>query len=81
MTKRTTVTLDDDVAAKLDSEARKSGMAFRHVLNEALRRGLNAPPPPRKPFKVRSRNLGVRPGVNFDCTSRLVAELDALEKK
>ncbi len=81
MPKRTTVTLDDDVAAKLDSEVRKTGEPFRAVLNEVLRRGLNPPPVPRKPFKVRSRNMGTRPDIDFDCISQLLGDLDRIERK
>ncbi len=82
MTKRTTVTFDDDVAAKLDNEVRKRAEPFRQVLNEVLRRALEPTiPRPKKRFKVRSRNLGTRPGVNFDCISQLLAELDETERK
>jgi len=35
---RTTLTLDDDVAAKLKSLARRSGRAFREVVNDTLRK-------------------------------------------
>lgn len=58
---RTTLTLDDDVAALL-ARARKSRRAsLKHVVNEALRQGLKAihqPPPRRKPFRVQPMNLG-----------------------
>jgi hypothetical protein len=37
---RTTLTLDDDVAAKLKAESRRSGRPFREIVNETLRRGL-----------------------------------------
>ena len=37
---RTTLTLDDDVAAKLKMEAHRAGRPFREVVNETLRRGL-----------------------------------------
>ena len=37
---RTTLTLDDDVAAKLKAELRRAGRSFRDVVNETLRRGL-----------------------------------------
>ena len=37
---RTTLTLDEDVAAKLRAEARRSGRSFRDVVNDAIRRGL-----------------------------------------
>ncbi|HEX9407796.1 MAG TPA: hypothetical protein VF975_10805 [Thermoanaerobaculia bacterium] len=77
MAKRTTVTLDDDVAAKLDSESRRTGAPFRQVLNEAVRRGLQPKTVgQKKRFKVRSRNLGARPDLNFDCISRLLDEIE-----
>lgn len=40
---RTTLTLDDDLAVMLKQEAEASGRPFRDVVNEALRRGLEAP--------------------------------------
>jgi predicted transcriptional regulator len=39
---RTTLTLDDDVAAKLKTEAQRAGRPFREIVNEALRRGLES---------------------------------------
>ena len=39
---RTTLTLDDDVAAKLKAEARRDGRALKEVVNDVLRRGLSA---------------------------------------
>ena len=57
---RTTLTLDDDVAALLKKEARKSGEPFKQVVNDTLRRGLtSARQPVRKPFKVKPINLGL----------------------
>lgn len=41
---RTTVTLDPDVAVQLEKEMKKEGIGFKEALNEALRRGLAAPP-------------------------------------
>ncbi len=37
---RTTLTLDEDIAAKLKDETRRSGRPFRDVVNDTLRRGL-----------------------------------------
>jgi hypothetical protein len=37
---RSTITLDDDVAAALKLEMRKSGRAFKQVVNDTLRLGL-----------------------------------------
>ena len=36
------MTLDDDVAAKLKADARRSGRSFKEVVNDVLRRGLVA---------------------------------------
>ena len=65
---RTTVTLDDDVAAKLQRESRRSGVPFKDVLNSAVRRGLMQPVAHelREPFRLRARDVGeVRPGVQL----------------
>jgi len=56
---RTTLTLDDDVAALLNKEVRKSGEPFKQVVNHFLRLGLAARQPLRKPFKVKPINLGL----------------------
>jgi hypothetical protein len=59
---RTTLTLDDDVAALLKKEARKSGEPFKQAVNRYLRLGLMArKQPPRKAFKVTPINLGLPP--------------------
>ncbi len=59
---RTTLSLDDDVAALLKKAVRKSGEPFKQVVNRYLRLGLTAPAqPPRKPFKVTPINLGLPP--------------------
>jgi hypothetical protein len=59
---RTTLTLDDDVAALLKREVRKSGEPFKQLVNRYLRLGLTArKQPPRQPFKVTPINLGLPP--------------------
>jgi hypothetical protein len=37
---RTTVTLDDDLAVRLEQRRAERGMTFKDVLNDAVRRGL-----------------------------------------
>lgn len=78
MMMRTTLTLDDDIAAKLEAEARGSGRPFRQVVNETLRRGLLRPAVRRSspPFKVRVTALGLRPGLSYDNIDEL---LDVVE--
>jgi hypothetical protein len=76
---RTTLTLDEDVASKLKSMARKSGRAFRDVVNDTLRRGLARPPAPpsRQPFKVQTRDLGrLRPGLDLDNVADLIEQVE-----
>jgi hypothetical protein len=58
---RTTLTLDDDVAARLDRirKARRAGL--RAVVNEALRLGLqamSASPKPSEPYHTEPVDLG-----------------------
>ena len=76
---RTTLTLDDDVAAKLKAEARRLGRPFRDIVNEALRRGLVARtgPATREPFKIEPRDLGsVRPGLSLDNVADLIEQVE-----
>lgn len=59
---RTTLTLDEDVAARLQSEARRTGKPFKLIVNEHLRASLAqrravrmAPPFVVKPFDLGGR--------------------------
>jgi hypothetical protein len=76
---RTTLTLDDDVAAKLKSEARRSGQPFREIVNEMLRRGLASrrATAERQAFRVSARDLGdLRPGLNLDDVAGLIEQVE-----
>jgi hypothetical protein len=55
---RTTITLDPDVAATLNKEVGKGEKTFKEIVNEALRRGLDAPTKPKKRFVQRTYNGG-----------------------
>ena len=72
---RTTVTLDDDVAAKLKAEARRTGKPFKTVLNENLRIALSARRGRTRsePFQIEPRDLGMlRPGLSLDNVADLL---------
>jgi hypothetical protein len=76
---RTTITLDEDVAAKLRSLSRRSGRAFREVVNDVLRRGLARPSESRgrSPFCIVARDLGARrPGVSLDNVAELIEQVE-----
>jgi hypothetical protein len=58
---RTTLTIEDDVAAALERLRRSQDKSLKELVNQALRCGLeqlNAPPKKRKPFRTRSVPLG-----------------------
>ncbi|HLH97644.1 MAG TPA: ribbon-helix-helix protein, CopG family [Xanthobacteraceae bacterium] len=58
---RTTITIDDDVAASLERLRRTRETSFKDLVNEALRRGIKdmtARPKPREPFRTRAVDLG-----------------------
>ena len=58
---RTTLTLDDDVAAKLKSACRERDVPFKQVVNEALRLGLDGmkrPVAKRERFIIEPWDLG-----------------------
>lgn len=75
---RTTLTLDDDVHAKLLAEMRRSGRSFKATVNHFLRLGLNAPRKlrPARPFRVRARPLGLPPGLSYDDVAGLLEHLE-----
>jgi hypothetical protein len=78
---RTTVTLDPDLAAKLKTLARERGSSFKEVLNDALRRGLaeRGGGGGRRPYRLASRPLGLRAGVDLEHALRLAGELEDAE--
>jgi hypothetical protein len=58
---RTTLTLEDDVAALLARVQKARKQAQKAVINEGLRHGLRlmlAPPPKRKRFETKAVDLG-----------------------
>jgi Ribbon-helix-helix protein, copG family len=73
---RTTLTLDDDVAARLDREVRRSGRPYRAVVNDALRRGLESVQPDLPPFSVDAQPMNLRPGLGLDDIAGLLDLLD-----
>lgn len=76
---RTTVTLDDDVAAKLRAKARERDVPFKVALNETLRAGLGTGGGRAKPYRVPVYALGARPGIDLDKALTLAGELEDAE--
>jgi hypothetical protein len=70
---RTTLTLDDDVAARLQAAVKQQRRPFKAVVNDLLRGGLDVmgrPAPARKRFRTAGFNLG----------PSLVGSLDNIEE-
>jgi len=80
---RTTLTLDDDVAAKLKALCRRTGESFRAAVNRVLRDGLDIRKSrlPEEPFRVQARALDLRPGVSLDNIGELLEQLDGPGRK
>jgi Ribbon-helix-helix protein, copG family len=76
---RTTLTLDDDVAARLRQLARQTGRPFKQVVNDALRAGLTPGSPGRAAPMTPTFDLGLLPGVELIRARQLAAELDDQE--
>jgi len=75
---RTTLTLDEDVAARLREETRRRNTSFKETVNACLRRGLEAPADEElaAPFTVESRRMGLRAGIDLDDVGGLFDLLD-----
>jgi hypothetical protein len=79
---RTTVTLDDDVAAKLEALARQKRLSFKEVLNTVLRRGLSSARRGSKaatPYRVETFRSALRPGVDPLRLNQVNDELEVRE--
>ena len=75
---RTTLSVDDDVAAKLKVEARLADRPFREIVSETLRaawRSARHGPP--AAFKITVRDLGdLKPALSLDNVAELIEQLE-----
>jgi hypothetical protein len=74
---RTTLTLDDDNAIRLERLRKERDASLKEVVNEVIRRGLDAGEPPKKrePFRTASYNPG-KPFVPVDSVGQVLEMLD-----
>lgn len=73
---RTTLTLDDDVAATLQRLRRSGDASLKDLINEALRRGfrdMGTRLKPRKPFRTESVDAGALLIPNIDNVAEVLA--------
>lgn len=77
---RTTLTLEPDVAAKLRALARERGVSFKDVVNSVLRVGLTTETTPStRPYRLATKRMGLRPGIDLDRALRTAADLEDAE--
>lgn len=73
MSIRTTITLDDDVAARVKRESQTRGLSFRETLNELLRSALlSTGKTPRRTLQIKPFHMGYNPSLNYDKTEALI---------
>jgi plasmid stability protein len=74
MSIRTTVTLDDDVAARVRRESLSRGASFRETLNDLLRTALLGidNKPRRRALVIQSTHMGHEPGLKYDNVESLL---------
>jgi hypothetical protein len=74
MSIRTTVTLDDDVAARVKRESQSRGASFRDTLNDLLRTALldGGNKPRRRTLRIKPAHMGHKPGLNYDSIESLL---------
>jgi hypothetical protein len=73
---RTTLTIDDDVAAALERIRKTRKLSFKALVNDALRQGLkemSRPPRKVKPYKTKPVSLGRCLVGNLDDISEALA--------
>jgi hypothetical protein len=81
---RTTLTLDDDVAAAIERLQRKRKATLKDVVNDALRRGLRdieSTPKHRKPFRTRGIDVGKPYFDNVDNIAEVLAAIEGEDFK
>jgi hypothetical protein len=81
---RTTLTLDEDIAARLQAESRRTGRPFKVVVNEYLRVGLaqRRAAKTAAAFKVRPVHMGAPlPGRSYDDISALLEQIEGPEHR
>jgi hypothetical protein len=76
---RTTLTLDDDVAARLRAESRRTGRPFKQVVNERLRMALleSAPAKDLEPYKIDPVSMGAM--MSLDNIGAVLEQIEGVD--
>ncbi len=76
---RTTLTIDDDLAARIEEHRLSKGLSFKNAIDGLLREGLvhQATPPAANTFRTKTHKLGLRPGFDQTKLNKLADELES----
>jgi hypothetical protein len=74
-----TVTLDPDVAERIEQEVRRAGKPAEALVNDVLRTrlGLERKASAQEPFRVKPHDFRFAPGLDLDKMNQLVDDLEA----
>jgi hypothetical protein len=81
---RTTLTIEDDIAVRIEQLRRYRQTSFKTIINEALRLGMKEmekPARPGRPFKTKSVSLGKCLIGNIDDIGETLAVAEGEEHK
>ncbi|MBT9586627.1 DUF2191 domain-containing protein [bacterium] len=74
---RTTITLDEDVVERVREHMRANNHGFKDTINDLIRKGLSfSAPATRRPFRVKARPLGLKPGLSLDNIEELLDQVE-----
>jgi hypothetical protein len=75
---RTTLSLDEDVAALIEGERKRTDKSLKDIVNTALRRGLREmkEPKPREPFQTTVFQTGECLLPSLDCIADVLEEIE-----
>jgi hypothetical protein len=79
---RTTLTLEDDVAAELEDRMRREGRSMKDLVNDLLRRGLrsgDAPLPSREAVRIETFSSPFATGIDAGRLNQLNDDLEVAE--
>ena len=79
---RTTLTIDDDVAARIEERRRTNGQSLKQVVNQLLREGLRSSErqPAARRYRTKTHKLRLRSGFDAARLNQLVDELETEER-
>jgi hypothetical protein len=81
---RTTLTLDEDIAQRLQAESRRTGLSFKEIVNEHLRMSLAQSRALKSmgPFRVMAADFGGPAGLgSYDNIETLLEESEGVEHR